>query len=217
MKYDLKTYLVSSLIYFVKVITISLFVVAVAAVYVLGSMRGYSVGYRQAGEDYNRYFEEFLDKQTSSTASNLPSPTKAPTPTAVQEIVIVRRPTITWGGPELWEAVNKRRTEFGVNPLQSRGELCTIASIRLNELLDLGKLDGHEGFSNLRERRPDLEWIFEKYAVVAEFLAAGGLSAQETVSMWEGTLGHKKILDGGEYVWGCVYAQNSFAVAISAY
>jgi len=24
-------------------------------------------------------------------------------------------------------------------------------------------------------------------------------------------------LSGGEYVWGCVYAQNTFAVAIAAY
>jgi uncharacterized protein YkwD len=62
-----------------------------------------------------------------------------------------------------------------------------------------------------------LKWIFEKYSVVAEFLAMGGDSPQETVSLWDNTLGHKKLLDGGEYVWGCIYAQSTFAVAITAY
>jgi uncharacterized protein YkwD len=113
--------------------------------------------------------------------------------------------------------VNKRRQELGVNQLSQKDELCTIASIRLNELLELGKLDGHEGFGNMKERRPDLKDIFENYSNVSEFLAYGGESASETVSLWENTLAHKKILTGGEYVWGCIYAQNSFAVAITAF
>lgn len=104
-----------------------------------------------------------------------------------------------------------------MNPLSQRDELCTIASIRLNELLELGKLDGHEGFSNLAERRPDMKWIFDKYSNVAEFLAVGGKSPQDTISLWENTLGHKKLLTGGEYVWGCIYAQYTFAVAIAAF
>lgn len=122
---------------------------------------------------------------------------------------------IVWGGPELWEAVNKRRVELGVNPLSKRDELCTIASIRLNQLLELGKLDGHAGFVAVLERS-DLKWISEKYNI-SEYLAAGYQSPQETVSGWEGTLGHKSLLGGGEYVWGCIYAQNGYAVAMAAY
>jgi len=122
---------------------------------------------------------------------------------------------IVWGGPELWQSVNKRRIELGVNPLEKRDELCTLASIRLNQLLELGKLDGHAGFAPLLSRS-DLKWIAEKYNV-SEYLAAGYQSPQETVTAWETTLGHKSLLAGGEYVWGCVYAQNSFAVAITAY
>jgi uncharacterized protein YkwD len=112
--------------------------------------------------------------------------------------------------------VNARRQQLGVNALGSQAELCTVASVRLNELLELGKLDGHEGFSNMAERRPDLAWIFEKYNI-SEFLVSGAGSAQEAVDLWEDTLGHKKLLTGGEYVWGCTYAQNSFGVAIAAY
>ena len=69
----------------------------------------------------------------------------------------------------------------------------------------------------MAERRPDLKWIFDKYSTIAEFLAYGGLTPSETVGLWDNTLGHKKLLNGGEFVWGCVYAQNTFAVAISAY
>lgn len=122
---------------------------------------------------------------------------------------------ISWGGPDLWKAVNKRRVELGVNPLSQRDELCTIASIRLNELLELNKLDGHAGFVPVLDRA-DLKWISAKYNL-SEFLAQGYPSPEETIKAWENTLGHKALLAGGEYVWGCIYAQNSFAVAIAAY
>jgi hypothetical protein len=45
----------------------------------------------------------------------------------------------------------------------------------------------------------------------------GGKTPEETVAMWENTLGHKQLLTAGEYVWGCIYAQNTFSVAIAAY
>lgn len=120
-----------------------------------------------------------------------------------------------WSGPDLWVAVNDRRVEFGVGKLNKKDELCTIASIRLNQLLELKKLDGHAGFQPVLDRS-DLKWISEKYNI-SEYLAAGFATPQETVKGWENTLGHKSLLSGGEYVWGCVYAQNNFAVAIAAY
>jgi hypothetical protein len=66
------------------------------------------------------------------------------------------------------------------------------------------------------EKRPDLKWLYEKYTLT-EFLVQGATSPTDAVSLWENTLGHKKLLTGGEYVWGCIYAQNSFGVAITAY
>lgn len=124
-------------------------------------------------------------------------------------------PVVTWGGIELWEAINKRRVEFGVNPLSRRDELCTVAAIRLNQLLDLGKLDGHAGFEPLLNR-DDLKSLREKYTI-SEFLIVGYPTPAASVAAWENTLGHKALLAGGEYVWGCVYAQNTFGVAIAAY
>lgn len=123
--------------------------------------------------------------------------------------------TITWGGPELWEAVNKRRIERGVNALSKRDELCTIASIRLNQLLELNNLDGHAGFVPTLDR-PDLKWIKEKYDI-SEFLIMGYQTPLAAVDAWEHTLGHKDLLTGGQFVWGCVYAQNTFGVAITAF
>lgn len=124
-------------------------------------------------------------------------------------------PKITWGGPELWAAINKRRVEMGVNPLKQMDILCTVASIRLNQLLELGKLDGHEGFVPVLERS-DLKPTTEKYNI-SEFLIQGYPTPEEAVKAWENTMGHKVLLSGGEYVWGCVYAQNTFGVAIAAY
>lgn len=121
----------------------------------------------------------------------------------------------TWGGPELWDAVNKARVSYGVSPLKQKDELCTIAAIRLDQLIQLGKLDDHAGFVPTLER-PDLKWIADQYNI-SEFLAYGFQTVDATVKGWGDTLGHKKLLTGGEYVWGCIYAQNTFAVAIAAY
>lgn len=162
------------------------------------------VGISLAGDgEYKEYYILFGNKRPK------PSPTAKPTP--VQKTST----KVTWGGPELWTAVNNRRVQFGVGQLSRKDELCTIASIRLNQLLDLGKLDGHAGFKPVLDRA-DLKWISEKYNI-SEFLAQGYTTPEETVKGWENTLGHRSLLTGGEYVWGCVYSQNSFAVAITAY
>lgn len=182
-----------------------------ALIYYFGYLSGFGLGVQKVVTEINNS----VDKATVTSVEYVkdePLPTFVSTTAPSQ-----KRKVYTWGGPDLWEAVNKKRTEYGVNPLSQRSELCTIASIRLNELLDLGGLDNHEGFGNMKERRPDLVWIFEKYNVVAEFLVSGADSAEEAVSLWDNTLGHKKLLNGGEYVWGCTYAQNSIGVAITAY
>ena len=122
---------------------------------------------------------------------------------------------VAWGGPELWTSVNKRRVELGVNALKQRDELCTIAAIRLNQLLDLGNLDGHTGFVPTLER-DDLKWINQKYTV-NEFLIVGYPTPEEAVKGWEHTLGHRSLLAGGEHAFGCIYSQNTFGVAITGY
>lgn len=182
--------------------------------YIIGFRQGFVSGQTETEKEVYDYVNKELERiksdvrfdSTKNEPDVTPKLTSAPKPK-----------NIAWGGIELWEAVNKRRKLNGVNPLNKDEDLCTIASVRLNELLELGKLDGHEGFLNMKERRPDLKWIFEKHNNVYEFLALGGETPEETVSMWENTLGHQILVKGGEYVWGCIYAQDTFSVAITAY
>ncbi len=171
---------------------------------------GYNRGFLTAQTEAESYVKKLLDERIGSVGEE-PAPVVSPPPKPVKTT-----PRPSWGGPELWEAVNKRRQELGVNPLSTKSELCTIAAIRLNQILELGKLDGHEGFSKMPEERPDLKWIFDKYNI-SEFLLSGGSTPGEAVSLWENTLGHKQLMSGGEYVWGCVYASYGFAVAIAAF
>jgi hypothetical protein len=175
---------------------------------------GFSRGYISGKNDQLASDKKTLSKIVSAT--NIPSSYKN-NPTPTPKVIYTSPPSVktTWGGPALWEAINKRRVELGVNPLQVKDEVCTIASIRLNELLALNQLDGHAGFSKLAERN-DIKPIFEKYNLT-EFLVSGASSAQNAVELWENTLGHKDLLSGGQYVWGCTYAQEGFGVAITAY
>lgn len=180
--------------------------------YILGFVKGFYTAGTIKDKEIALLKINFTDPRTSFRLYQTPAPQASATPKP-------KAPTaapITWGGPELWEAVNARRKEFGVQALDQENELCTIASIRLNTILDLGKIDNHEGFVKLPDDRPELRPIFEKYVLV-EFLVSGAETAKEAVSLWENTLAHKQLLTGGEYVWGCIYAQNGFAVAIAAY
>lgn len=119
-----------------------------------------------------------------------------------------------YSGPELWEAVNKSRIEHGVQPLSQRDILCTIAAIRLAQIRELGKLDGHEGFQGVYDKYKDR---FDMPRSVAEFLISGYPTAEQAVAGWLDTLGHKKLITGGEYVWGCIYAADGFGVAITGF
>lgn len=214
--------LVKILISILDGVSAALFAILIAGIVVILAagvfLGGYIYGFNDAAIDADNKLASLLFNleqkiQLDSTDSEMGT---APEPAI---IYVQREPTAappTWTGPELWEVVNKRRVEFGVGELSSVDEICTIASLRLNQLLELGKLDGHEGFSNLPEEREDVKWIFDKYNL-SEFLLFGAQTPEQAVSLWENTLGHKKLLTGGEFVWGCIYAQNSFAVAIAAF
>jgi uncharacterized protein YkwD len=190
-------------------------VVVAATIFLVGYIKGYAFGKNAQQAADQKSLSQIVSATTRPAASKPAEVFTSPTPIV---IYVTPKPAakITWGGPQLWEAVNKRRVELGVNPLSVKEEICTIASIRLNQLLALGKLDGHVGFSNMSTDRPDLKYIFDQYNL-SEFLVSGATSPQNAVDLWENTLGHKELLSGGQYVWGCIYAQNGFGVAIAAY
>ena len=191
-----------------QVFIVSLSLTAILSSIMLSYILGFRHGVISATGEYESLLIKILEEKMGvGVPTPIPQPAHVPIP---------RQKEITWGGPDLWDEVNDKRVENGVNMLKQKDELCTIASIRLNELLEAGKIDNHEGFSDLAERREDLKWIFEKYSI-AEFLLQGAETPEDAANMWYNTLGHKKIITGGEYTWGCIYAQDSFAVGIADY
>jgi uncharacterized protein YkwD len=195
---------------------LSVFIVVISTIVLSGTI--FLAGYK-SGYDIGTYTEKIANqKSLENIVSSTTKPIATDVPAETKIVYITPHPAakVTWGGPQLWEAVNKRRVELGVGPMQVKEEVCTIASIRLNQLLSLGTLDGHKGFTNMPADRPDLKWIFDKYNL-SEFLVGGASSPQNAVDLWENTLGHKELMSGGQYVWGCIYAQSGMAVAIAAY
>lgn len=163
-------------------------------------------------------------KQPQVLSVELYQATRTPTPQMIVPSSITGKTGVNsyenrfrWTGPDLWNSINKSRLNNNVEQLIVKEDLCTIASVRLNQLLNKGDLDGHSGFNNLSVERPDLYSIISRYKTVAEFLARGGETSDETVGLWENTMGHKKLLTSKEYLYGCVYAQDTYAVAIASY
>ncbi len=147
---------------------------------------------------------KFYHGETIATPNPTPRTTQVGTPTYGK----------SFSGPQLWEAVNKKRIEYGVGVLERNDSLCSIASFRLNQLLDLGKLDNHAGFNELWQN-PDSQyaWIFKQYQITEYILYNSNANATDAVNQWDNTMGHQTLLRGGQFRWGCIYAQNGFGVA----
>lgn len=118
-------------------------------------------------------------------------------------------------GVELWNEIQKYRQEHGVPQLKQENTLCTIASIRVNQLIELGKLDNHDGFGPLVDQFKEDEKI--NYSNIGENILSGYPTAKEAVNAWDGSLGHQALMREGAYVWGCAAANHGFAVLIAAY
>lgn len=118
-------------------------------------------------------------------------------------------------GVQLWQEIQKYRLEHGVPQFKQDNTLCTIASIRVNQLLELGKLDDHQGFSPLVERFRDSNQLIHHN--VAENILSGYLTATEAVAGWDSSLGHRSLMQDGSYVYACAAANYGFGVLIAAY
>lgn len=177
---------------------------------------GYFFGARDAFDSASQNQKDIIAffTQESSQLSSSPTPIQSgptPQPKPVQKTITQK---ISYSGPELWESVNKARIEHGVGRLLQKDILCTIAAIRLSQIRELDKLDNHDGFQG----------VYDKYKEdknmptnVSEFLISGYPTPDQVVAGWLDTLGHKKLITGGEYVWGCIYAADGFGVAITGF
>lgn len=119
----------------------------------------------------------------------------------------------SYTGEDLWEAVQNYRRAHTLKEFKQANELCTVASIRVNELLELGKLDNHDGFdaraNEFFERNPD-------WSSINENLASGYSTAVQVVEWgWDQSLGHKALIQSEEYPYACTAANQGFAVLIT--
>lgn len=120
-----------------------------------------------------------------------------------------------YSGTQLWSEVQKYRREHGVPEFKQDNLLCTISSIRLNQLLELGRLDNHDGFEPLVDRfRSDGSLT---HTNIGENLLAGYSTPQEAVSAWDNSPGHQALLKDGAYVFACTSANHGYAVLIAAF
>lgn len=187
---------------------------SVATFVTVGFFLGYLMGASQTLQ-IAKFRESQILEDFQKTLASLIQPTQPPTTAQTKaEPSFTRSLVPSYTGPELWEAVNKARIEHGVNTLSQRDILCTIAAIRLSQVRELGKLDGHDGFQGVYDKYKDDSNMPNN---VAEFLISGYPTPDQAVSAWLDTLGHKKLITGGEYKWGCIYAQDGFGVAITGF
>lgn len=192
-----------------RVLSIILFFLWTAGIF----SAGYFLGARETFQTLNSELQKQIEELAKSEAAPGPTPftqTKIPEKTTTPAVSL----KTDYTGPQLWEVVNKARIDHGVSPLGQRDILCTIAAIRLAQIRELGKLDGHDGFKPIYEKYKDDPNMPNN---VSEFLISGYPTADQAVSGWLDTLGHKKLITGGEYVWGCIYAQEGFGVAITGF
>ncbi len=121
--------------------------------------------------------------------------------------------TPTFTGQDLWQAVQNYRQAHNLPLFTQNNELCTVASIRVNELLELGKLDNHAGF------QPQVDAFFAahpNWRDINENLAAGYQTAVQTVEWgWDQSLGHQALIQSREFPQACAAANRGFAVLIT--
>lgn len=122
-----------------------------------------------------------------------------------------RQPSFT--GQDLWLAVQNYRKAHELPAFEQANELCTVASIRVNELLELGKLDNHDGFQKRAgeffDRNPG-------WTAINENIAAGYETAVQTVEWgWDQSLGHQALIQSREYPKACAAANRGFSVLIT--
>lgn len=122
----------------------------------------------------------------------------------------VPHPSYNYTGEDLFTEVNNYRRENNLGELAKDYNLCYLASFRLNQLLELGRLDNHQGFDDFK---PADKF---KYELVGENLAQGYATAYEVVYKgWLGSPGHHLLLSDSRLTLGCTAASRGLAVLIA--
>ncbi len=147
----------------------------------------------------------------ASPTDNLPPPSPSPT----QKTTTNQSSPTYYTGTQLWQEVQNYRRNNGVPEFKQDNTLCTIASIRVNQMIELGKLDNHEGFTPLVDQfREDGRLT---HTNIAENILSGYPTPQAAVAAWNGSPGHQALLRDGAYVFACTAANHGYAVLVAAF
>lgn len=111
----------------------------------------------------------------------------------------------------LLDEINSYRTNHNLGKLVRNEELCIWVEERINQLVQKGSLDQHDGF-----RSQSQHYLKEKgFTKLAENIAQGQVSVTEVVASWDQSLAHKNTMQTQEMDVACAVFENSFGVLVT--
>ncbi|MDP3724204.1 MAG: hypothetical protein Q8R11_01065 [bacterium] len=121
-------------------------------------------------------------------------------------------PTFNYEGEDVWKALADYRKAHNKYQFAKDDRLCTLANMRLQELIALGTLDKHAGFKTYFADQGNFRAVgFRK---VSENLAYGFATAVAVIEWgWDtSTEGHREAQLTEEYSHACTVADQGYAV-----
>lgn len=156
-------------------------------------------------ENYRQLYEE-EKRENENLAIQLRQLTENLNQASLKTSPSKPKANFNYSGDDIFKLVNDYRRQANVGDLSPDPNLCFLASLRLSQLLELGRLDSHQGFIDFN---PTEKF---KYQRVGENLAAGYATAQEVVEAWEKSPGHNLTLKDPVNSLGCVASNRGFSV-----
>lgn len=109
----------------------------------------------------------------------------------------------------LWGVVNQYRSEHGLSPFAKDSTLCGFSGTRLGQVQGAGSLN-HDGFQVLLEA-----YLKQGYTKISENLAQGFGNSNEIISGWDGSTGHRALLQATDLDRGCSSEGGGYVVLIA--
>lgn len=131
-------------------------------------------------------------------------------------VVVLASPTTKptyYTNSELWDNVQQLRMRYNITPFTKDDTLCEIAAIRLNQLLTLGTLDNHAGFSPLINQYKDSSKL--TYTNVSENTLAGYENPAKAVEAWNS--GENSLLRDPTFTHACTATNQGLSILIAAH
>lgn len=178
---------------------------------------GYSVGdgrviYVQPDASVARVTQEKNIGQVAGVAVIKPTPSPSSSPNFQEnenkaEEDMTKTVSQNEGG--LWGEVNVYRANHGLPPFAKDASLCGFSGTRLGQVQSAGHIN-HDGFQALLDT-----YLRQGYMKISENLAQGFSNPHDVISSWDGSAGHKALLQGADLDRGCSSEGGGFVVLIA--